>query len=160
MKTAGRGDPKARGRKVEMSVGRAGVSKQIEQLSRADDQSFAAGYKELVSCLELQLREEQAALEAVNSRALHSHLEQHARVLAALHQAEPEIEQGNLTLGREALALLDRWLPLERTSIDMALLTALTPMGRRRPLEARQPGQGRRRMRPPSPPDNTLSPGL
>ena len=147
----------ARGRTAGMSLGRVRLSKQIEQLSRADDECFAAGYIELVSCLELQLRDEEAAIEAVNSRALHSHQEQHARVLAALNQAEPQIEQGNVTLGREALALLDRWLPLERASIDIALLTASTPMGRRRPLEARQPDQGRRRFRPPFLPDGNSS---
>lgn len=146
----------ARGWTAEISLGRARLSKQIEQLSRADDDSFAARYIGLVASLELQLRDEEAALESINSRALRSHQEQHARVLAALHQAEPQIEQGNITLGREALALLDRWLPLERATIDMALLTALTPMGRRRPLEARQPDHGRRRMRP-STPDGNLS---
>ena len=146
MSAANWGATIARGRTVEMSIGRARLSKQIEQLSRADDDGFAAGYIELVSCLELQLRDEEGVMESVNSRALHSHQEQHARVLAALNQAEPQIEQGNITLGREALALLDRWLPLERASIDMALLTALTPMGRqtRRP-PAREMGsfQGR-----------------
>lgn len=150
MSAANWGATVARGRTAEISVGRARISRQIEQLSRAADECFAAGYVKLVSCLELQLRDEEAAIESIGGRALRSHQEHHARVLAALSQVEPQIEEGDFTLGREALALLDQWLPAQRASIDMALLIALTPAGRRRPLEERRRDAGRRRLRPAS----------
>jgi hemerythrin len=137
----------ARGRGAAMSVERVRLSQQIEQLARSSDESFAAGYTELVSCLERQMRSDEALMESVNSRALRSHQEQHARVLAALHQAEPLIEEGEVTLGREALALLDQWLPAQRATLEMALLTSLTPMGRRRPLESRKLDARNRRSR-------------
>jgi hypothetical protein len=144
----------ARARSAVISIGRAGLSEQIERLSRATDPCFAAGYIALVATLELQLRAEEAALESLNSRALRSHQEQHARVLAALHQAEPQVEAGDLALGREALALLDQWLPLQRASMDVAMLIARAPMGRKRPLEQRRSAPGGRRLRSPSPDGN------
>ncbi|HEX9172835.1 MAG TPA: hypothetical protein VF861_09240 [Telluria sp.] len=138
---------KARARSAGIAIGRARLSGQIERLIRATDPCFAAGYIELVSSLELQLRAEEAALESLNSRALRSHQDKHAHVLAALHQSEPQVEEGNVALGREALALLDQWLPLQRASMDMAMLIARTPMGRRPPLEQRRSDPGRRRLR-------------
>lgn len=147
----------ARARGAELSIGRARLSEQIERLTRATDPCFAAGFIALLACLEQQLRAEEAALESLHSRALRSHQEQHARVLAALHQAEPQVEEGNLALGREALALLDQWLPAQRASLDLALLTARTPMGRKRPLDQRRSKPGRRRLRQPSRPDDNLA---
>lgn len=142
----------ARGCTAAMSAERARLMVQLEQLSRAPDESFAAGYIELVAFLEREMRTEEAALESINFKALRSHQEQHARVLSALHHAAPAVEDGNVVLGREALALLARWLEVHRATTDLALLTALTPMGRRRPFTKRKP-DGDRRQRPPSQPD-------
>lgn len=144
----------ARARSAGIAIGRARCWEQIERLTRATDPCFAAGYIELVSCLELQMRAEEAALEAMNSRALHGHQEKHARVLAALNQAEPQVEEGNVALGREALALLEQWLPVQCASIDMAMLTARTPMGSNRPLQERRSEPGRRRLRQTRPDGN------
>jgi hemerythrin len=140
-----------RGRKAAVSAERARLSKQIEQAARATDECFARAYIELVSCLELGMRNEEAMMESINCRALHSHREQHARILAALHQTEPRIEEGDLTLGREALALLDQWLLAHHAELDLALLTAMTPMGRHSLLEARKSEATKRRR--PSQPD-------
>jgi hypothetical protein len=145
----------ARGPTPAVSAGRVRLLAQIEQLSRAPDACFATGYDELVACLERQLRSEEAVMEARNSRALRSHQEEHARVLAALHQAEPRVDEGNVRLGRQALALLDQWLPLQCVSIDLALLTSPAPTGRQRPLESR--GLDARRRRPRSQPDRDPS---
>jgi hemerythrin len=147
----------ARGHMAAVSVERARLSQQVEQLSRATDEYFAASYIELVSCLERQLRKEEAVMESINSRALRSHQEQNARVLSALHQAEPRVEEGNVTLGREALALLDQWLLAHHAHMDLALLTSMTPMGRHRPLDARGLGAGRRRPQPPQPDSNQFA---
>jgi hemerythrin len=154
MSVANWGAGVARGRTGNVSVERARLSQQIEQLSRASDEYFAASYVELVACLERQMRKEEAVMESINSRALRSHQEQNARVLAALHQVEPRVEQGNLTLGREALALLHRWLPAHRAAMDLALLASRSATGRHRPLamralDAHQGGAGR-----PSRPDS------
>jgi hemerythrin len=134
-----------------MSAERARLSKQIEQVGRASDECFAAGYIELVSCIEHQMRNEEAMMESINCRALRSHQELHARVLAALHQTEPRIEEGDVTLGREALALLGQWLLAHHAELDLALLTAMTPMGRHGPLDGRGFDASRRRRFPPQP---------
>jgi hemerythrin len=146
----------ARGCKAAISAERVCQSKQIEQLARAPDDSFARGYSELVARLEQQMRNEEAIMESVNCRALRSHQEQHARVLAALHQAEPRIEEGDLALGREALALLAQWLLAHHAELDLALLTSMTPMGRHGLLEAHAFGAAQRR-RFPRPPRNNSS---
>lgn len=147
----------ARGRTAAMSVERVRLSTQIEQLARTADEYFSEGYIELLSSLERQMRSEEAVMESMNNRALRSHQEEHARVLAALHQIEPRVEEGNVTLGREALALLDQWLLAHRASMDLALLTALTPMGRRRPLEGQPSEVERRRRRPPQADNNSYA---
>jgi hemerythrin len=146
----------ARGPTAAVSAGRVRLFAQIKKLSAAPDECFATGYDELIACLERQLRNEEALMEASNSRALRSYQEEHARVLAALHQAEPRVDEGNLTLGREALALLDHWLPLQCASIDVALLKSQTSMGRQRPLESGRLN-ARRRRRPTQPDDDPIS---
>jgi hemerythrin len=133
---------------VAVSAERARLSKLIEELSRASDEYFAAGYIELVSCLERLMRQEETVMESFNRRALRSHQEQNARVLAALHQTEPRVEEGGVTLGREALALLDQWLLAHRARMDLALLIAMMPMGRHRPLDARGLEAGKLRRQP------------
>jgi hemerythrin len=155
MSAASWGAGVARGRTAAISVERARLARQIEQLASASDESFAAGYIELVSCLEHQMRNEEALMESINSRALRSHQEQHARVLGALHQTEPQIEEGNITLGRQALALLDQWLAAHRARLDLALLISLTPTGRHRPLEARRLDRRTRHPGQPCQPDGT-----
>jgi hemerythrin len=157
MSVANWGAGVARRGTVAVSAERARLSKQIEQLSRASDEYFAGGYIELVSCLERLMRKEEAVMESFNSRALRSHQEQDARVLAALNQAQPRVEEGDVTLGREALALLDQWLLAHHAQMDLALLTSMTPMGRHRPLDARGLDAGKSRRQPPQPDSNQFA---
>lgn len=148
----------AHGRRAAMSAERVRLSKQIEQAARASDECFASAYIELVSCLEQQMRNEEAIMESINCRALRSHQEQHARVLAALHQAEPRVEDGDVTLGREALALLGQWLLAHHAEMDLALLTSMTPMGRHRSLDAQGFGAVQRRRVPHEPGNSSAAP--
>ena len=84
-------------------------------------------------------------MEALNYPALRSHREQHARALSALHHAQPQVEGGDIALGREALELLPKWLLLHRSTMDLALAGAARPSA-----GARAPACRRRLCRRPS----------
>ncbi|MEO7580327.1 MAG: hemerythrin family protein [Massilia sp.] len=97
----------------------------IEQLSRAPDRQFGADFQALVDMLEIAFRAEESAMETRNYRALRNHREQHARVLATMHQIEPRVVLGDVRLGRDALDLLPQWLDLHHSSMDLAVVAAL-----------------------------------
>jgi hemerythrin-like metal-binding protein len=107
-----------------MNEARGNLSDQMERLSRASDQRFADGFTELIASLEASLRDEESAMEAIAYPALRSHREQHARALSALHHTQPQVEGGDIRLGREALGLLASWLLWHRATMDLALASA------------------------------------
>lgn len=114
-----------------MNEARRAMSTQMERLSHTADDQFADGFNYLIARLEASLRDEEAAMEALNYAALRSHREQHARALSALHHAQPQVEGGDIALGREALELLPKWLLLHRSTMDLALTTAAREPARR-----------------------------
>lgn len=116
-----------------MNEARRTISEQMVRLSHTPDDQFADGFTELIAHLEASLRDEEAAMEALHYPALRSHREQHARALGALHHAQPQVEGGDIALGREALELLPKWLLLHRSTMDLALASATrAPAGRSR----------------------------
>jgi hemerythrin-like metal-binding protein len=110
-----------------MTQARRTTTLQLERLAHTADDQFADGFNELVADLEMSFRDEEAAMEALNYPALRSHREQHARALSALHHAQPQVEGGDIALGREALELLPKWLLLHRSTMDLALASASRP---------------------------------
>jgi hemerythrin len=113
-----------------MNEARRTTALQLERLSHTADDGFADGFNELIADLEASFRDEEAVMEALNHQALRSHREQHARALSALHHAQPQVEGGDIALGREALELLPKWLLMHRSTMDLALASAS-----RRPAE-------------------------
>ena len=107
-----------------MSEARCHMSQRMERLSHTSDDQFADGFTALIADLETTFRDEEAVMEALNYPALRSHREQHARALAALHHAQPQVEGGDVALGREALELLPKWLLLHRSTMDLALASS------------------------------------
>ncbi|MES2150955.1 MAG: hemerythrin domain-containing protein [Pseudomonadota bacterium] len=97
----------------------------LEHAGRAADADFADAYTALVQAVERDFREEEVMMEAMAFPALHAHLEQHARVLAGLHHADPFVQDGDPALGREALALLPQWFALHHASMDRQLADAV-----------------------------------
>lgn len=114
-----------------MNEARRALSTEMERLSGTADAQFADGFTELIAGIEASFRDEEAAMEALNYPALRSHREQHARALSALHHAQPQVEGGDVALGREALELLPEWLLLHRSTMDLALACAARPPGDR-----------------------------
>jgi hemerythrin-like metal-binding protein len=104
-----------------MNEARCEMSNRMARLSRTADDQFADGFTALIADIEASFRDEEAAMEALNYPALRSHREQHARALSALHHAQPQVEGGDVALGREALELLPKWLLLHRSTMDLAL---------------------------------------
>lgn len=107
-----------------MRAARYGIAERMERMARTSDERFAAGFTDLIADLEASFRDEEAAMEALNYPALRGHREQHARTLGALHHAQPQVEGGDVGLGREALELLPKWLLMHRSTMDLALATA------------------------------------
>jgi hemerythrin-like metal-binding protein len=110
-----------------MKEARRSMTEQMERLSHTPDDQFADGFNGLVAHIEASFRDEESVMEALNYPALRSHREQHARALSALHHAQPQIEAGDISLGREALELLPKWLLLHRSTMDLALASATRP---------------------------------
>lgn len=110
-----------------MNEARRSIATEMERLSHTADDQFADGFTALIADLEASFRDEESAMEALNYPALRSHREQHARALSALHHAQPQVEGGDVGLGREALELLPKWLLMHRSTMDLALASATRP---------------------------------
>jgi hemerythrin-like metal-binding protein len=89
------------------------------------DQEFAAWYPALVAALERDFREEELLMESVGLIAFQQHLEQHARMLSALHHAAPRVAAGDINTGRETVSLLRQWLQFHIAVMDRALADAV-----------------------------------
>ena len=114
-----------------MNEARRAMSTRMERLAHTSDDQFADGFTALIADIEASFRDEESIMEALNYPALRSHREQHARALSALHHAQPQVEGGDIGLGREALELLPKWLLLHRSTMDLALASATRPPARR-----------------------------
>lgn len=110
-----------------MNEARRTMSERMERLAHTADDQFADGFTALIGDIETSFRDEESVMEALNYPALRSHREQHARALSALHHAQPQVEGGDIGLGREALELLPKWLLLHRSTMDLALASATRP---------------------------------
>jgi hemerythrin len=93
----------------------------VAQLPTMPDGEVAAAMAELSEALEAHFYMEQQVMEAIDYPAVQSHLEQHARVLAALHGIAPE----DLARARAAAGLLLQWFQLHGDTADAALAIAL-----------------------------------
>jgi methyl-accepting chemotaxis protein len=114
-----------------MEAARRSISAEMEHLSHTADDQFAEGFTALIADLEASFRDEESAMEALNYPALRSHREQHAQALSALHHAQPQVEGGDIGLGREVLTLLPKWLLMHRSTMDLALAATTRPLAGR-----------------------------
>lgn len=101
------------------------LAEQIKLLMHCKDDSFADGLAQLVDCLETDFRHEEALMETIDYPALHSHREQHARVLTTLHQVETQ----DIKTGRATVGLVLPWFHAHLATADTALAIALQMSG-------------------------------
>jgi hemerythrin-like metal-binding protein len=97
----------------------------LAELARASDPEFARDYPSLVAALERDFREEEMLMEKAGLSSYKAHLEQHARVLSALHHAAARVMEGDFGPGREAVGLLSQWLLVHIPAMDKALIDGL-----------------------------------
>lgn len=93
----------------------------LADLNIASDKQFVHQYNILVANLERDFYEEERRMEEIEFPALHVHREQHARVLSALHHAQGQVMCGNITAGRDVIALLPQWFTFHLSTMDAAL---------------------------------------
>lgn len=101
----------------------------LTRLAALPDEQFGPAFPDLVAAIEHDFRHEEELMETINYAGLHSHREEHARVLATLHQTELHVAAGEVAVGREALKLLEQWFIVHETRIDAALGAAIERAG-------------------------------
>ena len=100
----------------------------VEELSclmTAPDHEFGPSLFALIARMEHEFHEEEALMERIDFPDLHSHREQHARLLATLHHLVPNVMAGDYDLARISIDVLPHWLLCHLVKMDAALIAAL-----------------------------------
>lgn len=93
-----------------------------QQLRLCRDNEVSATYTRLLDWMEQVFGTEQQLMEKHDFPAAQCHLEQHARVLCAMHKAHSAVMRGDHALGRHVGAtLLSGWFELHNATLDAAL---------------------------------------
>lgn len=93
----------------------------INALLDGSDSDIVRGMAPLVDMLERDFRHEEDQMEQVGYAGIRAHMEQHARVLSALHR----VPEGDVAASRAALILLPQWLSVHLSTFDSALAAAV-----------------------------------
>ena len=92
------------------------------QLGTCNDKLVCSVYEQLLRSIEQIFGAEQRLMEKHQFPATRCHLEQHARVLCALHRAHCAVMNGDHALARHVGAkLLPGWFELHNATLDAAL---------------------------------------
>lgn len=113
----------------EMDSSHLSMARSLEHLGQMDDDMFPLAFERLVAEVERDFADEETMMESIDFPALHSHREQHARVLSGLHHALPRIQSGDIALGREVIELLPQWFSFHIATMDTALAEAALACG-------------------------------
>ncbi len=92
------------------------------ELNNCPDEDVCSSYEQVIIAAERTFAEEQLLMEKHDFPACRCHLEQHARVLSALHQAHPSVMRGDHSLAIHLGAhLLPEWFDLHNATLDAAV---------------------------------------
>jgi hemerythrin len=98
----------------------------LKNASTATDSEFFARYLTLTERCEHIFWQEDQWMDTIDFAGTKAHREQHARVLAALHNTRIAVLQGDLALGRRVVnVLLPHWFAFHLATMDTALAFAL-----------------------------------
>jgi hemerythrin-like metal-binding protein len=97
----------------------------LAELAQVSDLEFVRNYPSLVAAIERDFEEEEALMDKTGLASFKPHLEQHARMLSALHHAASRVLEGDIEPGREAVVLLRQWLVFHISTLDKALADAV-----------------------------------
>jgi hypothetical protein len=84
----------------------------IEALQAQSDDVFVQDFPAVVAAVEADFRREEALLERLGDACLHPRRADYAVLLCALHRTLPQIEGGDVTLGRQVADALGAVLSL------------------------------------------------
>ncbi len=91
-------------------------------LNNCSDENVCYAYEQVIIAAERTFAEEQLLIKRHEFPAGRCHLEQHARVLGALHQAHSSVMRGDHNLAIHLGAhLLPEWFELHNATLDAAL---------------------------------------
>jgi hypothetical protein len=106
----------------------------VATLRAQPDDIFLHDFSAVVTAVEAGFRHEEALLELLGDAGLHPRRADHAVILCALHRTLPQVEGGDIALGRQVAEALDAvlTLPLQTASVEHAVdRTAGQPAPRR-----------------------------
>jgi hemerythrin-like metal-binding protein len=109
---------------AQLDAGQRALLAAIAYTSETGDDKLPQAFAEMVDTLEAKFRFEESLMETIDLPSIHTHREQHMRVLAALRLAESSLEV-EPWLARHALALLEDWFELHVQTQDAVLALAL-----------------------------------
>lgn len=93
----------------------------IRQAAEGSDADFARAFPAIVAAVEASFRQEETMMERLGDEQLHAHRAENATLLCALHRVMPQVEAGDLALGRQVLGALRDVLALHHLSAGLAL---------------------------------------
>lgn len=97
----------------------------LRQVLELPPEQLDQAYQGVVDQVEIDFREENLLMETFQCADAHLHREQHARMLAGLHQAGSALTGGDPAPAYRALAILAEWLPFHIATQDCHLSRAL-----------------------------------
>lgn len=98
---------------------------QIARVLAAPDAELEEAMLALADSIERDFRAEEDLMESIDYPVIHSHREQHARVLASLHS----LPAGDLAQARHAVGLLASWFRVHLATMDTVMALALQAAG-------------------------------
>ena len=117
-----------------LRTSRARLCARVAALQAQPDDVFVQDFPAVVAAVEADFRSEEALLERLGDAALHPRRADYAVVLCALHRTLPQIEGGNVGLGRQVADALEAVLSLPwETGTDVAAATRQAPPPGTRP---------------------------
>ncbi|GIZ50475.1 bacteriohemerythrin [Noviherbaspirillum aridicola] len=108
-----------------MDLAHRNLLNELSQLRDVCDQEFVRCYPALVAAVERDFREEENLMETLGLSSFRAHLEQHARMLAALHCTMSGACGGDTAPARAAVGLLREWMEFHIPSMDRELAAAM-----------------------------------
>lgn len=95
-----------------LNVSRARLCARVAALQAQPDERFVQDFPNVVAAVEADFRREEALLERLGDAALHPRRADYAVLLCALHRTLPQIERGDVLLGRQVADALGAVLSL------------------------------------------------
>ena len=95
-----------------LRTSRARLRARVAALQAQPDEDFVRNFPAVVAAVEADFRREEALLERLGDAALHPRRADYAVLLCALHRTLPQIESGDVGLGRQVADALEAVLSL------------------------------------------------